>query len=283
MGYSGWNEIYTQQGVTGARMFEYMIDIFVSYFRDISFIGIILAIIFGAIWLACYRPLLFKQYWLWAVFAGSAIFTLIAIVLVQIPLQTWTIKGMFNAWGEETLLQWALLAGIPNVVYIGLIQEGAKLAPAAIYWRQTGKSLNPRLMLTIGAIAGAGYGFLETQWAINSIMAEGWTWEIVSTRGILAFGGFWERFIMTAFHTGASALAAYGLSKGKGVQFYLIAAVAHIVLKYSVLLVQTGLLSFLWAEVYLAVIALVVVGVTLWLRWRKQDIPDKKKSRKAAK
>lgn len=263
-------------------MFEYMVETFISYFRNLSFTGIILAIIFGAIWLACYRPPLFKKYWLWAVLAGSALLTLIAIVLVQIPLQTWTIRGLVNAWGEQTILQWALLAGIPNVVYIGLVQEGAKLVPAAVYWRQTGKSLGPGLMLAIGAVAGAGYGILETQWALNSIIAEGWAWDMVSVRGVMAFGGFWERFFMTAFHTGASALAAYGLSKGKGIQFYFSAAFAHIVLKYSVLLVQTGLLSFLWAEIYIAVIALAVIGVTLWLRWREQDIPEKKKTSKKA-
>jgi hypothetical protein len=263
-------------------MFEYMIEIFLSFFRNPSFIGIFLAIVFGTIWLACYRPPLFKQYWLWAVLAGSAFLTLIAIVLVQVPLQTWTIKGMFDVWGDETLLQWALLAGIPNIIYIGLVQEGAKLVPAAVYWRQTGKSLNPGLMLAIGAVAGAGYGILETQFALNSILAEGWTWELVNTQGVIALGGLWERFFMTAFHTGACALAAYGLSKGKGIQFYLIAAFAHIMLEYSRLLVQKGLLSFLWAEVYIAVIALAVTGVTFWLRWRKQAIPEKKKKSRRA-
>lgn len=263
--------------VTGALMFEYMIETFISYFRNFSFIGIVLAIIFGALWLACYRPPIFKQYWLWAVLFSSAFITLIAIVLIQVPIQTWTIKGLANVWGEETILKWALLAGLPNIIYIGLVQEGAKLVPAIVYWRQTGKSLSPGIMLAVGAVAGAGYGILETQWSLNSIMAEGWTWELVTINGVLALGGFWERFFMTAFHTGASALAAYGLSKGKSVHFFLIAAFAHIVLQYSILMVQIGLMSFQWAEVYITVIAIAVVGVTLWLRWRKQDIPVKKK------
>lgn len=265
---------------TGVHMFEYMVEIFISYFKNLSFIGVFLAIVFGAIWLACYRPPLFKRYWLWAVLAGSALFTLLAIVLVQIPLQTWTLRGMINAWGTETLLQWMLLAGIPNIIYIGLIQEGAKLAPAAVYWRQTGKRISPVLMLAVGAVAGAGYGILETQYSLNSILAEGWTWDMVELRGALAFGGFWERFFITAFHTGASALAAYGLSKGKGIQFYLIVAFSHALLEYSRLLVEKGLLTLVGGEIYIAVIALAIAGVTIWLCWRKQSIPEKKQTSK---
>jgi hypothetical protein len=258
-------------------MFNYMVETFVSYFRNLSVIGIVLAVIFGALWLVCYRPPVIKQYWLWAVMVGSAILTLIAIVFIQIPFQTWTIKGLANVWGEATILKWALLAGLPNIIYIGLVQEGAKLVPAVIYWRQTGKTLSPAMMIAVGAVAGAGYGILETQWSLNSVMAEGWTWELVTTNGVLALGGFWEGFFMTAFHIGVSALAAYGLSKGKAVHFFLLAALAHIVLQYSVLLVQMGLMSFQWAAFYIAAVAIAVAGVTLWLRWRKQDIPVKKK------
>jgi hypothetical protein len=264
-------------------MFEYMIGTFVSYFSNLSVIGIVLAVFFGALWLACYRPPVFKQYWLWAVLVGSALLTLIAIVLIQVPLQTWTIKGLAKVWGEETILKWALLAGLPNIIYVGLIQEGAKLVPAVVYWRQTGKSLSPAMILVVGAVAGAGYGILETQWSLNSIMAEGWTWELVTANGVLALGGFWEGFFMIAFHTGASALAAYGLSKGKAVHFFLLAAFVHIVLQYGILLVQIGSMSFQWAAVYIAIVAVAVAGVALWLRWRKQDIPvKKKKSGKAA-
>jgi RsiW-degrading membrane proteinase PrsW (M82 family) len=204
------------------------------------------------------------------VLAGSAFLTFIAIAIIQIPLQIWTINSMSDMWGEEAVLQWALLAGIPNIVYTGLVQEGAKLVPILIYRWRTESALDPRLMLVVGAVAGAGFGIFETQWAHNSIIASGWTWDLVRSEGVIALAGFWERFFTIGFHTGASALVAYGLSKGKGVLFYFLAAIAHAVLNYSVLLVQKGIFSFAFAEVYIAVIALIVAGTTIWLRWRKQ-------------
>jgi hypothetical protein len=258
-------------------MLEYVASFLLSFFQNVSFIGVFLAFIFGAVWLACYLPQLFKQYWLWAVLVGSAFLTLIAIAIIQIPLQTWTIRSMGEIWGEDVVLQWALLAGIPNVLYTGLVQEGAKLVPVLMYRWRIDSTLDPRLMLTVGAVAGAGFGIFETQWAHNSLIASGWTWDLVRSEGVIALAGFWERFFTVGFHTGASALAAYGLSKGKGVQFYFFAVVAHSVLNYSVLLVQKGIFSFVFAEVYIAIIALLVAGVTIWLRWRKQVVPVKKK------
>ena len=258
-------------------MLEYIASFLLSFFQNISFVGVFLAVVFGAIWLACYRPPLFKQYWLWAVLAGSAFLTYIAIAIIQIPLQTWTISSMSDRWSSEVVLQWALLAGIPNILYTGLVQEGAKLVPVLIYRWRTDITLDSRLMLAVGAVAGAGFGIFETQWALNSIFASGWTWSQVGSGGVIALAGFWERFFTLGFHTGASALAAYGLSKGKGVLFYFLAVIAHAVVNYSVLLVQKGIFSFAFAEIYIAIIALIVIGVTIWLRWRKQAVPGKRK------
>ena len=258
-------------------MLEYIASFLLSFFQNVTFIGVFLAFVFGAVWLACYLPPLFKQYWLWAVLAGSAFLTFIAIAIIQIPLQTWTISSMSDIWGGDVVLQWALLAGIPNIVYTGLVQEGAKLVPVLVYRWRTESALDPRLMVAVGAVAGAGFGIFETQWAHNSIIASGWSWELVRSEGVIALAGFWERFFTIGFHAGASALAAYGLAKGKGVRFYFLAVISHAVLNYSVLLVQKELISFAVAEVYIAIIALLVAGVAIWLRWRKQAEPAKKK------
>jgi hypothetical protein len=258
-------------------MLEYIASFLLSFFQNVSFIGVLLAFVFGAVWLACYRPPLFKQYWLWAVLAGSAFLTFLAIAFIQIPLQTWTISSMADMWGEDVVLQWALLAGIPNIVYTGLVQEGAKIVPVLIYRWRTENTIDPRLMLAVGAVAGAGFGIFETQWAHNSIIASGWTWDLVRSEGVIALAGFWERFFTIGFHTGASALVAYGLSKGKGVLFYFLAAIAHAVLNYSVLLVERGIFSFAFAEIYIAILSLIIAGITIWLRWRKQTVPGKGK------
>jgi len=95
---------------------------------------------------------------------------------------------------------------------------------------------------------------------------------MVQTGGILALAGFWERFFAVAFHTAASALAGWGLAKGWGWQFYLVAAFLHALLNYSVALLQVGVFSIVHMEIYAAVMAVLVTAIVLWLRWRKQTM-----------
>jgi len=67
-------------------MIDYAVSFFKSFFQNPSAWGIGLAIAFGAVWLAGYRPPLFKKPWLWAVLVGSAFLTLAALCFIQIPL-----------------------------------------------------------------------------------------------------------------------------------------------------------------------------------------------------
>jgi len=251
-------------------MVQYMVGFFVSFFQNPSALGIGLAIAFGAIWLAGYRPPLFKRPGLWAVLVSSAILALAAVAFIQIPLQIWVGQALGHFWSEEVLLSWILLAGIPQILLSGLVQEGAKLVPVVIYWWRSSKNIDPKLGLAIGAVAGAGFGIFEAQWAHNAIFASGWTWEAVQTGGVMALAGFWERFFAVAFHTAASALAGYGLAKGWGWQFYLIASCLHGLLNYSAVLLQSGLLTVVHLEIYAAVVAVLVTAWALWLRWRKE-------------
>jgi RsiW-degrading membrane proteinase PrsW (M82 family) len=250
-------------------MIDYMISFFVSFFQNPSAWGIGLAIAFGAVWLAGYRPPLFKKPWLWAVLVSSAFLTLAAVCFIQIPLGVWSGQALNHFWSEDVLMRWILLAGIPSILLSGLVQEGSKLVPVVVYWRRSGKNIDPKLGLAIGAVAGAGFGIFEAQWALNTIFASGITWAAVQTGGFMALLGFWERFFSVAAHIAFSALAGYGLAKGRGWQFYLIASVLHGLLNYSVVLYQAGLLTVVPVEIYIAVLAVLVTAWALWLRWRK--------------
>jgi len=232
-------------------------------------LGIGLAIVFGAIWLIGYWPPLFKKPWLWAVLASSAILTWAAVAFIQIPLQTWAGQALNHFWSLEILMSWLLLAGIPAILLSGLVQEGSKLVPIVIYWWRSGRNIDPKLGLAIGAVAGVGFGVFEAQWLHNTIFAAGWNWEAVQTDGFIALAGFWERFFTVAFHTAASALAGYGLARGWGWQFYLLASFLHAFINYSVLFLQSGLLSLVQVEIFIAAFALLVTGGALWVRWRK--------------
>jgi RsiW-degrading membrane proteinase PrsW (M82 family) len=257
-------------------LIDYMVNNFVSFFQNPSgsgtylAIAIGLAIAFGAVWLACYRPSLFKKPWLWAVLVSSAFLTLAAVCFIQIPLRFWAEQALSHFWSQEVLMRWILLAGIPAILLSGLVQEGSKLVPVVVYWRRSGKNIDPKLGLAIGAVAGAGFAIFEAQYTHNLIFAYGWTWAAVQTGGFMALLGFWERFFTIAAHIAFSALAGYGLAKGRGWQFYLIASGLHALLNYGAVLWQAGLLTDLHVEIYVAVIAVLVTAWALWLRWRKR-------------
>jgi RsiW-degrading membrane proteinase PrsW (M82 family) len=234
-------------------------------------LGIGLAIVFGAIWFTPYWTPILKKPWAWAVLVTSAILSWAAVAFIQIPLQVWTGQALGYFWSQEIIMRWLLLAGIPQILLSGLVQEGSKLVPVVIYWWRSGKIIDPKLGLAIGAVAGLGLGVFEAVWVHNTIFAAGWNWEAVQTGGLIALAGFWERFFAVAFHIAASALAGYGLAKGWGWQFYLLAAFLHASLNYSVVLLQSGLITVIQLEIFAAVWAVLVTSGALWLRWRKTN------------
>lgn len=249
---------------------------FESFFRNPSVAGIGIALLFGAVWLACYGPPLIRAPWLrtllvelalFAVAAVSAFLTLAAICWVQIPLQTWVNQGLGQVWSPETITHWAFLAGIPAVLISGLVQEGAKLVPALIYMRVR-RPAGWKAPVVLGAIAGAGFGIFEAQWALNSAFAAGWSWGWVQLQGWQAVFPFWERFFAVCFHIASTAIVMYGFARGRGWQVYLLVSFMHAFLNYSAALLQSGLITTLQAEVYIALWALLVAAAALWLRWR---------------
>ena len=248
---------------------------FVVYFQNpsassgILAISIGLAIGFGAVWLAGYRPPLFKKPWLWAVLTGSPFLTLAAASFIQFPLQMWTWQALDHFWSQEVSMRWFLLAAIPGMLLGGLVEEGAKMVPMVVYWRRSGKNIDPKLGLAIGAVAGAGFAIFSAQHQHNLIFFTGWNWAwAVHTGGFWALAGFWESFFTVAANIAFSALAGYGLARGRGWQFYLIASALHALLNYGRFLL-IALLPDLHEEIYIAAVAVAVTAWALWLRWRK--------------
>ena len=132
-------------------------------------IGIGLGLVFGAVWLAAHWPPLFKKYRLWIVAVFSAFFTLLAVTFVQIPFQHWIGQALEHFWDPYTLTNWLMLAGIPQILMSGLVQEGAKMVPIVFWWWRSDRKLTPKMGLAIGAMAGAGFDArvlarLDTRW-----------------------------------------------------------------------------------------------------------------------
>ena len=152
-------------------MLDQMIAFFVSWFIYPNLLwtsllpGIGLAIAFGAVWFTPYWTPILKKPWAWAVLVGSAILSLAAVSFIQIPLQIWSQQALTYFWSQEVLMRWLLLAGIPIILLSGLVQEGSKLVPVVVYWWRSGKSIDPKLGLVIGAVAGLDLGVFEAVWA----------------------------------------------------------------------------------------------------------------------
>jgi RsiW-degrading membrane proteinase PrsW (M82 family) len=258
-------------------MLQKMLYFFPYFFTNPSVLGWSLAVIFGAIWLACYRPPLLSKPWLWAVLVGGAILAPVAIVITSFPIGTGIIKLYSHFWSPETMQGWAWLLSIPSIFIFGLVWEGAKLLPVSIYWWCKNRELEPKLGLLIGAVAGAGFGVLQSQWTLNFfIHGSNWSWLLVQSEGFAAITAFWESFFVLGLNVASTALAGWGLAKGWGWKFYLLAGFVYLVANYNIVLVSYELVSEIQAQFLIATWALIVVGATLWLREKKTKTSRKK-------
>lgn len=250
-------------------MFELISSNFLALFSNPSLFGILLAVVFGAIWLLGYWPPLFKEPNLWVLFIAGAILTWVAVWFIQSPLQILTGQLLASTVNTETLNSWLLLFAVPQILLSGLVQEGSKMIPMLVYWFRSGKEISPSRGFIIGAVTGAGFAILEAQWIHNNIFASGWTWQQVQTMGFIALTPFWERFFAVGLHISLSAMLGYGLAKGRGWQVYLLVSLLHAVVNYSSVLLQTGILSMVAVEIYIAVIVIIITMMTLWRYYRE--------------
>ena len=145
------------------------------------------------------------------------------------------------------------------------------LVPVVVYWWRSGRIMGSQRGLTIGAVAGAGVGLLEAQWTLNFILGSGWVWGDVQTYGVVKLAGFWETFFILGFNVASCALAGWGLGKGWGWQFYLLASFAYAILLYTPALAEVHLVEGIQLEFVIAAWALLLTGVVLWLRKMRKE------------
>jgi RsiW-degrading membrane proteinase PrsW (M82 family) len=232
-----------------------------------------LAVAFGAVWLAAHWPPLFKRPWFWAVAVFSAFFTMAAFAFVHTPLQFYYDKLVNHFLNSATISDWLLLLGIPSVLIVGLVEEGAKMVPMLLYWWKDGRRITPAMGLAIGAVAGAAFGIFDAFQIFSSMFGGGWTTAAFS-HGFTGIAGFWERFFTIGFHTAVSAMVGYGLARGKGWQYFLVAAGFHALFNYSAYFYAKQYFGLVQVETMLAVIAVIVTAVVLIVRYRlRRDFP----------
>ncbi|NLI11638.1 MAG: PrsW family intramembrane metalloprotease [Peptococcaceae bacterium] len=237
-----------------------MFDIFMSFFRNPSVLGIGISILIGIVWLIFYRSPKIKKLKYWMLFFTSGLLGLIGLAFLQYPLNQLLGFFMKSIWTDTELQKNILVVGIFSVLIGGYSQESAKIIPLVINWIFKKKNMSTKEGLIAGAVSGAGFGVFEAQWMLNRLFSAGWTWADVSEKGIIALIPFWERFFAVGGHIAFSALVGYGISKGKGWRFFLLAGLLHATLNYSAFLLRAGLLTFIHVELWVAIFS---AGLTI--------------------
>ena len=124
----------------------------------------------------------------------------------------------------------------------------------SIYWQ----SIDPKLGLAIGAVAGVGFGILKAQSILNTSYIS----------GSMNFAQIWEVFLLVAIHISTCAIAGYGMYKGQGGRFYLLAALLFAIMSYIPYLIIAPEISAILVQILLTFWAILVTGVSLWIRWK---------------
>lgn len=267
-----------------STMWDQITTFFLSAFRypgvdpGLLILGVALGVAFGFVWLIAYRPRLPGPRGLLLLAAASALGTWAAIAFVQLPLQAWWEQGLMNLFGQATVLNWLLVVGAVTVLISGLVQEGAKLASVVAYRSLRHVTLDARTGLLLGVIAGAGFGVFEAVWVHNSHFAAGLDWQAIQADPFAVLP-FVERFLAVGIHIALSAIAGYGLAKGMGWRFLLLAGGLHGVANYVSVLQQAGVLGTAGVELYITVFTVIASVATLRVLARVTEHPGRGPSR----
>ncbi len=256
-------------------LWDSMMEYFKSWFNytgmegKIILLSLGLALAFGIIWLLGHRPPLFRKPGIWPVAIASALLTVLATTFIYFPLNHYYVEWITSSFSSTTIADMMLLWTIPLMLIIGLAQEGAKMIPM-LFWRVIDNP-STRMGVIIGVAAGAGYGIFEAFYGFNHIFAAGWGWEYVTSGGVEALLPFWLQFWMLACQIGISAIVGYGLVTGRGLGFYFLAAFLHALVAYCNILVAKTIITGNQLGIILAVAGALLMAISLWLRWRKED------------
>jgi uncharacterized membrane protein YhfC len=232
-----------------------------------------LAVAFGAAWLTAHWPPLFKRPWFWVIGIVSAFFTMAAFAFVRTPLQYYYDVLVNHFMSGAAIRDWLLLLGIPSVIISGLVQEGAKMVPMVLFWAKRDFRITPAMGLAIGAIAGAAFGIFDSFQAFGTVFSNGWTTASFS-QGFNGIIDFWLRFFSIGFQTAASAMVGYGLARGKGWQYLLVASGFHAFFLYGAYFYTKGYFGLPQLGTFVAFVAVVITAVVLIVRYRlRRDFP----------
>lgn len=207
-----------------------------------------------------------KDKWLWLVVVLAAILFPLSIYVLQVPLQQMVGQVMVSVLGEGAISNSLILVGLAVLLVASAVQEAVKLGAAVALPRAQRRLLTPSLGLALGAAAGAGYGAFEAFLVLNNLFfVSGWSWATVDLKGATALLPFVERLFAVMLHIGTGAITVLGFASGRTWQYLAVAVGLHTFANFSALLLQTGTLGVVDAEVWVAVVAVASIGLAVIL------------------
>ncbi len=210
--------------------------------------------VWGLIFLAFLGKDGISRFDLWAVLAvAGAAFGLVFVV--QAPVQREIAKSVFTAIGSKGAGMY--IGAFVTALVSGTFQEALKIAPTWLNWYRLEQKPNLRLMMALGAAAGAGFGVVEACWLTGGAFAAGHVGLVSPV--------IWERLITIFFHVGTGALLGYGVGRRQLWQYWLLTAVLHTFASFLVVFLMQGfvdtiiLLSF--RTIFYLAVLFIAMGV----------------------
>ncbi|HBK85832.1 MAG TPA: hypothetical protein DDZ53_07370 [Firmicutes bacterium] len=213
----------------------------------------LLFLAFGVLWLGVFFRGAFperKVTYLSAVSMGALAF------MVALPLQN-SLQLLTNSW--FTKLQASMwVTGAVLMLISGVMQEAFRTLAT---WLTRHIMQEETSWLTLGLAVGLGFGVWES-WRIVALP--------LGQNAIWFLPAVIERFSVIGLHIGLGLIVAYGFSKQRPLPYFLLAALWHGVVNYSVILYH-GRVFGMWAiEVFTFVMSLAVLVFASRLYYRSQ-------------
>ncbi len=212
----------------------------------------------SALLLSAFAGSMTRDYTLWGIIAvAGLLFGLVFVI--QAPVQQKLGATVFSSIGSKG--SGVYFAAFLIALVSGLFQETLKIVPLAARMRFIpGKRPNLKAIVSLGAAAGAGFGFVEACWLTGFLYAMG-SVNLISLP-------IYERVITIGFHVATGAFLGYGIGRRLVWKYWLIAVVLHGLANFTIVFYRQGHVdAFVFQALLTCVYA--AVFITAWLLNRR--------------
>jgi len=191
-----------------------------------------------------------RDYWLLFAATGAA-FAL--VVVVQAPMQHKLSRAIFSGIGSKGSALY--VAAFVIALISAIFQETLKAGLIWLRWYLADDKPNLKLMIGLGAAAGAGFGFVESCWLLGTAFATG----VVEFLSLPV----WERIITMIFHVSTGVLLGYGIGRRQIWQYWLLAASLQTFGTFSIVFWRQGFVDAYIFQGFLTIFYLIILVIAV--------------------